>query len=368
MLYNHPFFSNLAEKASAKVDEMHIMAVANRIYKLQKMRNMNLADAMKTVLEGDPKYADNPIRKGTASAEDIADQLHDGVSQFYMDLDEKTDSTWVKNKLGSAMDGLSSSKQGEYLVKLIQSCGNLGDDARKYLADHADWNHLEGMTDFSAEQVQQLLDIADDVLNMGAGFMQSQAFRVMESHWDKVSDADWNELLGSGREYADAYAAALYICEDSGLAPEQLGLTAASSVEGCGLLAQYRFSKHSFEELKARFIRNAKAFLTKMAAHTLRKGVGLLFTIIGFATFVYLGIKSLGVLVTVALLCYMIGFVSLTQDEAVDIIKESMALVRRVLHLMYQNLLGEPEATDITSSQVKNATPIARPKANYAHE
>lgn len=210
------------------------------------------------------------VAERTAAAADIQQGIWDGYSSKNILLTDEQ----AKNRLNHALDGRSTEEKGKWLVNFLNAADSTGVQGFR---EDPRWEHLRDVETFQQQDISDLLELTTLVIDDGAEFIARQEFSVMEKGLGNISRNIVELQMNSGAQYAEAYAAAMYIISkqtggDQTQTPYQMGTLAVASVEGSRILAQYHYGKIKLEEAMPALKAVARTFLVNSVALAIRMG------------------------------------------------------------------------------------------------
>lgn len=283
-----------------------------------------------------------------------AQQLHQGVDEMYQSLNTQVEGDQLEAVLNETLGNRSQNDQGKYLVNLIR-CFSISN--QNNVIDDPRWDKLSVTETFSQEDVSALINIVKKEFSDAAGFIARQEFQIMDNFMKKYNKADVEMRVNSGKRYAEAYAASMYIIskQTSGIpvyTPHQMGLIAAKSVESCKLLAMYHEGKIRLDELGPKLQMLAK----NMMALAIRMMMSDIMYQVGKSILVTLAVTNTTAMWVVPVCLAVAGFFALNQSEAVDFVTDTWESIKSVFRWAAQHFFGTDDpsytANEATDHQV----------------
>lgn len=258
--------TNIFDDLSKMGVELKQVLLANKLSK-----EMETEPLMTVLRKHLPEYDINNLEADAAAMKNAIDDMYNSMNQ-------EADDAWVDSQLNAAMENCSIQQKGEYLVRMLQCSLAVMPDQVVF---QTRWSELADKEVFEAQDVAELFDIVRTCISGRAGFLARQEFQVMRSSLADLPEDLVEMQLNSGKYYAQAYAAAIYITSgDNPLNAYQVGVQAAKAVESCKLLAQYHYGKARFEDVLPKLENFAKAALTCVGKAMLHMmAVGISFTL-----------------------------------------------------------------------------------------
>lgn len=293
------------------------VVLAKKMY--EELKNKSLSEVLKKQL---PATEEKALEKA-------AEDMLKGIEDMYSGLDEKVDSDQVEKTLNEVLKGLNPDKQGKILVNLL-NCMKAVECCK--LDDNMTLERLSKEETLDDYDVEELMSLVKSSVSRSAGFMIRQEFEPLKNRLGKVSPEVIESQMNSGREYAKAYAAAMYITvkgmeEYQEMTPYELGLLAAKNVESSKLLANYHYGKIKWDEMKEKIKSMSEKMLTlacktflSVAAFGIKGYMGYLLGEIAFKLLVSLSVTSAPVLALGTIAGVIIGFTTFRQEEIEELL------------------------------------------------
>ncbi len=205
--------------------------------------------------------------------------LEQSVDDFYSGLSEELPDNFLESMLNKAMAGRTVYEQGNILVGLLKASISAGNTDIK---NNETWKQFEKKDMVITEGgVSRLMEMVKEYIPQNAEFLATKEYEVMSKHLDKIPGSVIEEQMNSGRTYAIAYAASIYISERQNAEKEtnltdakQIGYMAAGSVESSYILAQCHLGKLRWEkEALPRIKRAILLVLANVLAIALQAGL-----------------------------------------------------------------------------------------------
>ena len=264
--------------------------------KILSMRIKKTMDEGKTLEEIVSTYLPNVAID--VIKEDVA-ALEKGVNKVYAAQDEETDAAWVKSHLNECMLERSDKERVMFLSNIILAERVLHSDIELEEDALTQMKALREADACTAENVNWLLEIANDVLSQHAGMLTQMSWKAMEHTMFQLDYEILEENIVYGKESALAYAAAYYIQQACGkklkikntmnqemsLPAEVLGNVAAASVESSRLMQLYCTGKIEKKIFFAKINGIYKSVITFICEH---KAALVVQTILTVGAFYYM--------------------------------------------------------------------------------
>lgn len=234
-------------------------------------------DAPQTVLS---RYL--PAEKRT-TLEIAIQEMETAIRDTYSGLDQCVDDVWIQEQLSSVLSGCTLQQKGDYLVALIRCSTETVSEEISY---YSRWSELQRAESFTERDVKDLLDIAATHISGCASFVQRHEFNVMEGMFNRLPNQPTELQTDSGKEYALAYAAVLYINNAKRESPQnitayQFGVVAVQVVESSELFRQFCAGGVEVEELRSSLDKVARVTLTHSSVDWLKIGIAAGFAAMG---------------------------------------------------------------------------------------